>query len=63
MTSECIYQHEISLAHDHLTARRAEFLELMSWQLYNPTVDWELYWQLFYSSDLTAETAYENSII
>lgn len=63
MTSERIYQHELDLAHGYITARRAEFLELMSWHLYEPRVDWELYWELYYNSTISAETAYENSII
>lgn len=62
MASERIYQHELDLAHGCFTARRAEFLELMSWHLYELRIDWELYWKLFYSSTVSAETAYEKSI-
>lgn len=63
MLAEHIYQHELDLAHGSFIARRTEFLEFMSWHLYEPQVDWELYWNHFYNSSVSAETAYENSII
>ena len=64
MLSEHIYQHELDLAHGllTLTTRRAEFLELMSWHLYEPHIDWECYWAWFYHSAVSAEMAYENSM-
>ena len=62
MNAELIYTRELQLLDPFELSRRFDFLELMSWNLYNPRADWQLFWNLFYKSDVSAEEAYELSV-